>query len=278
MPHKFINIDNLSLKTDLGQHLTIDNKVVSDLIKAAEINRNDSVVEVGAGTGIITEILCQKAQKVITYEIDQQFFPYLEKLMKKYSNLEVKIENILETKIDFSSFKLVGNIPYHIVEPLLWQIRLNRPLLAAFIVPKKFAYRLTTNFTKEKVGSDLPLIFQSRFEIELLKNYPKESFYPAPKVNSSLIRFKPRDLFHLKNDFLRFIIAYLFEHKESKLKNGLREGLITYFKVAKDQFLSKKQAKEMIRKSSIDQDKLEEKIDGSNLFQIIGELKRLIID
>lgn len=278
MSHKLIDIDTLPLKTDIGQHLTIDNQIISDLINAAEISKNDLVIEVGAGTGIITEVLCQKAKKVIAYEIDRQFLPYLEKLMKKYSNLELKIENILESKIDFSSFKLVGNIPYHIIEPLLWQIRLNQPQLAAFIVPKKFAHRLTTDFTRENVDSNLPLIFQSRFEIGLLKNYSKESFYPVPKVNSSLIRLKPRNLTNLKDDFLRFLIAYLFEHKESKLKNGLREGLITYFQVAKNQFLSKKQAKEMIRKSGIDQNKLEEKIDGSNLFQMIGKLKRLIID
>ncbi len=64
---KFFNSNYWQLKTDIGQHLTIDNQVISDLVNAGEISKNDLVIEIGVGTGISTEGLCQKAKKVIAY-------------------------------------------------------------------------------------------------------------------------------------------------------------------------------------------------------------------
>ena len=265
----------LNLKTELGQHLTVDKQILQDIVDAAAIDKDDIVIEIGSGTGVLTELLCEKTKKVIAYEVDHQFKFYLDKLCIKYQNLEVRFENIRRAKINFFYNKVVGNISYHIVEPLLWKFRLRQVDLMIFVVSKKFAYTLTQDFTKQKVDSEIPLIFQSRFKIELLKIYPKTGFYPPPPVGSALIRLTPIPKESLKNNFIRYIIRYLFGHKNSKLKNALREGLIDYWNIAKNSFLSKKQAHNMIDQIDIPQEKLDQAVDGANIFEEIVKLRGL---
>ncbi len=77
----------VKLATDKGQYLTVDSQVIKDLIKTAQINKDDKIIEVGAGTGILTEALCQRAGLVYAYEIDKQFEPFLKRLADKYQNL-----------------------------------------------------------------------------------------------------------------------------------------------------------------------------------------------
>lgn len=265
----------LSLKPELGQHLTVNNEVLNEIINAAEINKNDIVIEIGAGTGFLTEKLCEKTKKVIAYEIDRQFESYLQRLKSKYPNLEIRFENVRRAKIDFPYNKVVGTIPYHIAEPLIWKFRLEPVEIMVFVVGEKFAHTLTKDFTKEKVHSDLPLIFQSRFKIKLLKIYPKNYFQPTPPVDSALIKFTSITKESLKNNFMRYIVRYLFDHKGSKLKNALREALINYWKISKDQFLSKKRATEMIQRLNLPSLKLEHIVDGANVFEIINLVSKI---
>ena len=91
----------LNLKTELGQHLTVDKQILQDIVDAAAIDKDDIVIEIGSGTGVLTELLCEKTKKVIAYEVDHQFKFYLDKLCIKYQNLEVRFENIRRAKINF---------------------------------------------------------------------------------------------------------------------------------------------------------------------------------
>lgn len=263
------------LNPSLGQHLTINKRVLFDIIEAVNVNKDDVVIEVGIGTGFLTQLLCQKAKKVIGYEIDKQFEPFLIPLLKKYPNLDLRFENIRRAKIDFPYDKVVGAIPYHIAEPLLWKFRLEPVESMVFVVGKKFAYIVSQDFTKQAVDSEIPLIFQSRFKIELLKIYLKSYFNPPPPIDSALIRLTSIDKESLKNDFIRYIVRYLFDHKNSKLKNALREGFIDFSRVSKNKFLSKKQADEMVRKITLSHEKSESIVDGAGIYKLIYPLSKI---
>ena len=260
---------------ELGQYFTVNPRIVQDLLEAAGISEEDRVLEIGAGTGIITEALCQKACSVIAFEVDKQFEPFLLSLMRKYKNLEVCFENIRKAKLPTGYNKVVGNIPYHISEVLLWTLRLEPVELMAFVTGLKFAKTLTAEFG-DKEFTEVSVIFSSRFDISIEKVYEKVDFYlPAP-VRSALIKLVFVEKKSLLSDPPRFILRDIWDHKKGKLKNALVEAFIHYAedKTGQKTALTKNRARELVGQLEISGEKLEHVVDGANTFEIVGKLQK----
>ena len=257
----------------IGQHFLVDETIVNRLVETASITKDDVVIEVGAGTGIVTEKLLQKAKLVYAYEIDQQFAPQLNELRNKHPNLRIVWENIRQAELPSKYNKVVGNIPYHISEPLFWKFRKERFDNMVFITGKDFAVKLTAKL-KEKYYCNMSIIFQAQFNIQIIEIIEKDHFYPCPPVASALIKITPATKEELLANIPHYILNFIWNNKEMKLKNALRESLINYSWDKNNKQLTKKQAKKIVDAFNLPKEEQEKIIDGSDSCMVARTLNQ----
>lgn len=226
----------------LDQFFLIDEKVAKDLVAVAETNKNDCVLEIGAGTGIVTRELAQKAGKVLAIEIDKRFAKELSVLPAKVKVIFGDALNILD-KLKFN--KIVGSLPSSIVEPLINKLKKARFDAAVFLLPLKYIIHLSE-------PSPLTIYLNTN----VVQRVPRSVFQPRPKTNWVLVRItKKPDPWQVK-DYQRLAWKYLYEHPEAKLKNALREAILQTGK-SKGEKMTKNEARKMIVQLMIDPKKLE---------------------
>ncbi len=183
-------------KKSLGQNFLINPHIVDKIISAAELTPDDTVLEVGPGTGNITKKLAEKARRVIAVEKDHRLIEQLEKTFKNFPNVEVvegdilklKIETFNENwKLEIGNYKVVANIPYYITSHLLRNILENWPQLKLIVltIQKEVAQRITA---KPPHMNLLALSVQYYAEPKIIGFISKNNFRPVPKVDSAIIR------------------------------------------------------------------------------------------
>ena len=218
-------IINRLMKKNLGQNFLIDRKVAEREVKYADISKDDVVLEIGPGKGVITKLLANQAKRVIAIELDKNLINFLEKSMPK----NVEIINDDAVKVDFDSLpkfnKIVSNLPFQISSPITFKI-LNYDFdLAVLIYQKEFADRLIANpGSKDYSRLSVGVYYKARCRI--LETVSKTSFKPQPKVDSCLIMLKPRKNppFSVIEEKLFFdITKNLFNYRRKKIKNILDE-------------------------------------------------------
>ena len=118
---------NFKFKKEFGQNFIFDGNLLSAIVSDSEITEEDEVLEIGAGAGTLTQKLCEKAKKVVSYEIDKNLTEHLRELDGKNNNLKVIIADALKTPIqeiesNFSgNYKIVANLPYYITSPMIFK-------------------------------------------------------------------------------------------------------------------------------------------------------------
>lgn len=249
----------------LDQHFLIDKKIIDDFVNYAMIDKDDHVVEIGPGKGNITEILLNKANKVTVIEKDDRLIPYLLELKKKYSNLEIIHSSVLDTYIPDCD-KIITSLPYSIIEPFI-----NKVIKCKF---KTLTMIMGSNYIEEvmnKSNNKLALLTNSFFNVEKLEDIEPSSFEPQPRTKSGIIK-----LSHIKLDKItdkkRFIIRQLFFYRNMKIKNALKEAIISF------ENCSQNIAKDRITKLNIDESILEDKmetISNSNLDILVKKIELL---
>ncbi len=203
-----------------------DNEIIKKMVDLLEIKSSDTVLEIGGGTGALTqEIVARKPQKTIVVEIDERFKEELEK-----TGAEVIIGDILKMNLPEAD-KIISNVPYSICEPLMWKL-IHLPRRTVLTLPEKFVERITAE-KGEKTYSKLTLMMQSFFNIAKDSKVPPEAFEPEPKTTSRVVVLTP-----IKG---KFFIKKLFLQQDKKVRNALRDALC-------DKGLTKKQALEKLRK------------------------------
>jgi 16S rRNA (adenine1518-N6/adenine1519-N6)-dimethyltransferase len=183
----------VSANTFIGQHFLTDEDIYEKIIDS--IPSNTKCIEIGAGPGTLTSRLLGNKNEVVTYEVDQQFRPALED-MEKDSPLEIRWSSFLDADIDAlnesAPFRLVGNIPYHISEPLMFMLtRLNFES-ATLLVGKRLATSLQAKPESSNWGR-MSLLANAYFNIQVLADVPKESFYPVPRKDGALIMLTKKE-------------------------------------------------------------------------------------
>jgi len=179
----------MKYKKELGQNFLIDRNVITATIKSAQIGGDDVVVEVGAGTGALTQPLAEKAKKVIAVEIDKDLIPKLQANLKGLKNVEIINQDILKLPIDnyqLTSFKVVGSIPYQITSPLVHKLLKlkNSPKSITIVVQKEVAEKIAAEAPKATYLSNFVANFG---EAKILKIIKPNAFRPQPKVDSALL-------------------------------------------------------------------------------------------
>ncbi len=223
-------------KKRLGQNFLVDEQIIDKILTAADLLSDETVVEIGAGLGFVTEKLAQKVKKVIAIELDDDAIRELKSL--PCENIEVLQQDILKT--DFSQLvdspvKVVANIPYYITSPILahligeikqtnWK---NRDFVKEIILMVQYevAKRITAHEkSPSKEYGLLSILVNYRCNTEFICKVPAKSFYPAPKVDSALIKLVVKDQPSVKinnPELFKKIIQAAFGTRRKTIKNSL---------------------------------------------------------
>ena len=199
------------------QHFLIDEQVLGRIIEYGQLNSSDTVLEIGAGFGNLTEKLARKAGKVIAIEVD----PELASSLNRFDNVEVIVGDAM--KQDFPHFnKVISNLPYSISSPVTFKLLENKFDLGILMYQHEFAERMVAIPGSKDYGR-LSIAVQYRANVEIIEVVPRLAFSTPPQVNSAIVRLVPRLPPYEVNDvdfFMKFITA-AFSQRRKKLKNAI---------------------------------------------------------
>lgn len=223
---------NFFFKKKYGQNFLIDINILNKIISAADINLNDTVLEIGPGIGSLTQILAEHSKKVIAVELDEKLIPILQETLNDYTNIELINNDILKLDIkeliyknNIDSLKIVANLPYYITTPIIMKLLEQRlPIQSITImVQKEVAQRIqATPSTKEYGALSLAVSYYCNPQIAFI--VPANCFMPKPNVDSAVLyldihKEPPIDVADEKLMFN--IIKMGFQHRRKTLANCL---------------------------------------------------------
>lgn len=222
-----------------GQNFLIDTGILEEIIEAAQITKDDFVLEIGPGIGTMTQYLCEAARAVVAVEIDTNLIPILKDTLAEYNNVDVLNEDILkvniaklaEEKNNGKPIKVVANLPYYITTPIIMGLfESHVPIDSITImVQKEVADRMQVGPGTKDYGA-LSLAVQYYAKPYIVANVPPNCFMPRPKVGSAVIRLTRHAETPVQVDdekLLFQIIRASFNQRRKTLANGLKnyEGL-----------------------------------------------------
>ena len=239
-------------RTDLGQNFLIDLNLVEYILERAELNRDDVVLEVGAGTGGLTTALASRAAAVISVEIDRRVFALAGQVVSHLKNVTLLNCDALKNKNHFSQtvldvvgtelavsphrrLKLVSNLPYCIATPVVSNLVASEIPWESMIVTIQWelAERIRSKPSSEHYGA-LSVWLQSQCQVKVLKKLRPTVFWPRPKVDSAILQILPlpgsrekigdraffhdfvRRLFQQRRKFLRSVLVGMYRQELSK--------------------------------------------------------------
>lgn len=216
-----------------GQNFLIDTHVLDKIIKAADIKKDEMVLEIGPGIGTMTQYLCEAAKEVVAVEIDKNLIPILEDTLSSYSNitiinqdiLKVDINQLVQEKNHGRPIKVVANLPYYITTPIIMGLFESHVPIdnITVMVQKEVADRMQVGPGTKDYGA-LSLAVQYYAEPYIVANVPPNCFMPRPNVGSAVIRLTRHNQkpVQVKNEKLLFqLIRASFNQRRKTLVNGL---------------------------------------------------------
>ena len=224
---------HFNFQKKFGQNFLINTSILEEIIDAAEITREDFVLEIGPGIGTMTQYLCEAAREVVAVEIDTSLIPILGDTLSAYDNVEVMNADIL--KVDIAKLadernggkpiKVVANLPYYITTPIIMGLfESHVPIDSITImVQKEVADRMQEGPGSKEYGA-LSLAVQYYAKPEIVVNVPPSCFMPQPKVGSAVIRLTRHENppVDVDNEKLMFqVIRASFNQRRKTLANGL---------------------------------------------------------
>jgi len=200
-----------------GQHFLVDRSALERIAQYAELCKEDRVLEIGAGTGNLTEVLAQRSLCVYAVEID----PHLAMgLQGMFQNVRVIKGDALEIELpDYN--KIVSNLPYQISSKITYRL-LSRPFeLAVLMFQQEFAKRLVATVGSREYGR-LAMVAGFFCEAKILEILPRSAFRPVPEVNSAIVRLLPRSVRpDVKPEVFLRLVEGLFRQRRKKVKKAL---------------------------------------------------------
>ncbi len=215
-------------RKSLGQHFLKDKNIARKIVGSLKAEGCRSIVEVGAGAGILTEILLENSPVPAWFvEVDHnavklltEKFPFIGQRIIHHDFLDIDLSS------DFDSpLAVIGNLPYNISSPIFFKVLENRNIVREMVcmVQKEVAQRIASSSGNKNYGI-LSVLLQAYYNIEYLFTVKPEVFYPPPKVNSGVIRLLRNDVEYLPcNEALFFkVVKTAFNQRRKILKNSLK--------------------------------------------------------
>lgn len=237
----------------LGQHFLVDGNILDIILDTARLTRDDEILEVGTGLGVLTEPMAQIARRVVTVEKDHRLCAWLKSQFDQFHNVELICGDILtldyETMLKSGLNKVISNLPYSTGSAILVNFLKaeNPPSQMVITLQLEVANRLTAAPSQTDFGL-LSLWSQLTYEIHIRKIVSPNCFYPSPSVKSAIIHLIQRDTSAVElinRSFFFELTKFSFSHRRKQLK--------TLFNYApKELNLSMRQKAECFKEAGID--------------------------
>ena len=266
-------------KKKFGQNFLIDPHVLDKIVDAAQITKDDFVLEIGPGIGTLTQYLCENARQVLAVEIDDKLIPILKETLQPYDNVEVlhgdilkqDIQQIADTYNDGKPIKVVANLPYYITTPIIMELFESHVPLAnvTVMVQKEVADRMKAEPGTKDYGA-LSLAVQYYAKPYIAAFVPPNCFMPRPNVGSAVIRLDclARVPVEVHNEKLMFrLIRASFNQRRKTLQNGIANSAELSF--------TKEQAARAIEQAGFDVRIRGEKLELEEFARLADELERM---
>jgi 16S rRNA (adenine1518-N6/adenine1519-N6)-dimethyltransferase len=221
----FLKENNIKAKKSLSQNFLVDKNIVDKFINSLDITKDDTVLEIGPGPGVLTYELLKKAKNVIAVEKDTFFYENLKN--QNISNLTIYNEDFL--KFDFSKIKdtkkikVIGSLPYSITTPIIIELLNQSNLFSkiSIMLQKEVATRIVSKKDK-KTYSSFTIFVNYHSNPTLVHTVSKTCFYPSPKVDSSILLLDIKDLDEkLPLEFFNFV-RLAFNQRRKKITTSLK--------------------------------------------------------
>lgn len=178
-----------------GQHFLKDRRVLEGIADGLGDLRERTVVEIGPGRGALTDLLVERAARVVAIEIDRDLVTHLRERYAGQPHVEIVEADVLRTvlgEVAGGPYVLAGNVPYYITTPIIFHaLEIPRPEAAVYLVQKEVAERMAAPPGGKTYGA-LSVNLQAVATVEYLKSVPPGAFHPPPAVDSAVVRVTPR--------------------------------------------------------------------------------------
>lgn len=224
-------MEDIKYKKQFGQNFIYDTNLLKAIVCDAEITSDDEVLEIGVGAATLTKCLCEKAKKVVCYEIDESLRERIYENLKDYSNFQINFKDIMLANADEinnkfnDKFKIVANLPYYITSPIIFKFLEEDYNLDSLtiMVQKEVADRICSKENCKDYGI-LSVMIASRADAKIVRQINRKMFTPVPNVDSSLVNIKiNKNKFGIKNiSIFREFIKNCFSMRRKTLMNNLK--------------------------------------------------------
>jgi len=217
----------LFAKKSLSQNFLIDFPLIEKIVKISNISEDDTVLEIGPGPGVLTIALLKTKAHIISVEKDRRFAKELVILFSKFSNFELiegdilKVFDLLFKK--HKSLKIVANIPYSLTSSILEKLCEHSSQVSSvtLMVQKEFGERICA--TKGKISGSISRFVQFYYEPAIAQIVPKNSFFPAPKIDSCILTLKPKNRPKIDEAGFFNLVQFTFQNRRKKLISSLKK-------------------------------------------------------
>ncbi len=234
----FFALNHTRPKKQLGQNFLVNPEVLNIILEASELTDSDTVIEIGAGLGYLTNALARRAKRVTAVEVDKLLYKALAAQFSTDPRVQILNADILKLELNAllsddtgtvpPTFKVIANLPYSITTPILWKLLAHQEQIhsCVLMMQKEVAERIVAGPGGKDYGA-LTIGVAYHAESKLVATLSPENFYPSPKVDSALLKLTMRESpkVNVENEELFFkIVRVGFRTRRKMLKNALARG------------------------------------------------------
>ena len=232
---EIINKYSFAFQKKFGQNFLIDSNILESIVSAADITKDDFVLEIGPGIGTMTQYLCEAARQVVAVEIDKMLIPILKDTLSEYDNVEVINQDVLKLDIkalaqeknNGKPIKVVANLPYYITTLIIMGLFESKVPIESItiMVQKEVADRMQTGPGSKDYGA-LSLAVQYYADAKVQLNVSASCFMPRPNVDSAVIKLTAHEkpVVDVDETLMFKVIRASFNQRRKTLVNGLKNS------------------------------------------------------
>lgn len=268
---KILEQNDIIVKKQYGQNFLLDDNILKNIVKSAELKKDTNVIEIGPGLGFLTNYLQQATTNILCYEIDEQMVEHLNELNYNISiinddflkrNLNKDFKNIFDNS---NNITLVANLPYYITTPILLKVLEETTRIDKMIVmmQTEVAKRLCGKPSTKDYNA-LSVLIQYFTNPRIIFNVSPKSFFPEPNVESSVVMIEKKEepLLEVKNlDFFLKFNRNIFSQRRKTLYNNIQKAY-NY---------DKELIKKIIKENNLDESVRSEELDVSQIVKLAND-------
>ena len=231
---KIMRTNSVFAKKMFGQNFLIDDNILQGIVDSANVNEQDTVIEIGPGLGNLTHYILEKGANVIAFEIDTDMIQILNDRFNNNSKLKIINKDILKVSMEEylkdNKVKIIANLPYYITSPIIFKLLEYRKNIHSItiMIQKEVADRINAKPHSKDYGV-LTINTNYMADVEKIINVPNTSFIPAPNVTSSVIKITPNEIkeneLGIKDEeIFKELVKKAFSARRKKLSNSLQNS------------------------------------------------------